>query len=226
MTLFISLLPFYLLGNFHCLGMCGPLVFMLGTHRYRNAYFFGRLTSYALTGWVAGELGALLHLFLQQWHLAASMSYLFALLSFAIALQLLLGWRPIPTQFLFRYLAPMQRSFSLLLLRDGPWPAFLFGFFTVALPCGQTLLVFSACALNGVGWVGLLNGAAFALLTSPSLWVAMQAQGLFKGLRMYYNTVLGYCALLAGTLALLRGLAEENLIPHLVLSAQYHIVLY
>ena len=47
---------------------------LLGQHRYRFFYFFGRLVSFSLAGLVAGELGAVLHLFLKHYYLAEIVS--------------------------------------------------------------------------------------------------------------------------------------------------------
>jgi sulfite exporter TauE/SafE len=66
MTLLLAMLPYYLLGNLHCLGMCGPLTMMLGAHRFRYFYFAGRLFSFTLAGGIAGELGAVLNVFFNQ----------------------------------------------------------------------------------------------------------------------------------------------------------------
>lgn len=225
MTLFLSLFPVYLLGNLHCLGMCGPLVVMLGQNPYRHLYFLGRLTSYSLAGYAAGELGLLLHIFLQQYHIAAAASFSFGALFIALALA---EWRgkPLTSPWLRKKMAPLTQSLTILLLKEEAWPAFLFGFFTLLLPCGQTLLVFSACALYGDGLVGFINGAAFALFTSPSLVAAMQMQPLLKHLKNRYRTSLALCAILVAGLAFCRGMAEMGLIPHLLLSETYHIVIY
>src|SRR5271154_4934849 len=77
MALFFALLPLYLLGNFHCLGMCGPLVFMIGQHRYRYFYFLGRLLSFTLAGMAAGEIGFLVNSFFQTYHISAAASAIF-----------------------------------------------------------------------------------------------------------------------------------------------------
>lgn len=225
MTLFLSLFPVYLLGNLHCLGMCGPLVMMLGQNPYRHLYFLGRLSSYALAGYIAGELGFLLHRFLQQYHIAAAASFAFAAAFLWLAIS---EWRgkPLSSPWLRKKLAPLTQSLTVLLLKEEAWPAFLFGFFTLFLPCGQTLLVFSACALYGDGLVGLANGAALALLTSPSLLAAMQMQPLIKRLKTYYHESLACCAVLIAGLAFCRGMAEVGMIPHLILSETYHIVIY
>lgn len=225
MPLFLSLLPLYLMGNLHCMGMCGPLVMLIGQHRTRYYYFLGRIVSFSLAGGLAGALGAVLHTYLQAYHISATASFLFALLAWIVAVGALLNWHlpalPINTGF-----AQVQRSLSLLLLRDQPWPSFLFGFFTVTLPCGQTAVVFTACALFGDGLVGLLNGLAFALLTTPSLFMAMQARTFFQRMRKHYNMGLGVSAIFIGALSFCRGCAEMGWIPHLVLNAHYHVVLY
>ncbi|MDX1602871.1 MAG: sulfite exporter TauE/SafE family protein, partial [Salinimicrobium sediminis] len=64
-----------ILGSFHCIGMCGPIAFMLPVSRDNKVkkflqiflYHFGRLLSYSLIGLAFGLLGKSLNLFgLQQ----------------------------------------------------------------------------------------------------------------------------------------------------------------
>jgi len=222
MNLFLMLLPTYLLGNFHCIGMCGPLVMMLGRHRYRYWYFLGRTCSFSLAGMVAGGLGAVIDVVLNMYHISAFTSFLFGSIIIGGGILAIFNI-PIPIPRLFH---GINRNMSLLLLRDHRFPTFLFGFATVFLPCGQTLIVFSACALSGSPWIGLINGCLFALLTSPSLFIAMQAHQLFQRTKVYANKLMGLCALFVGVLACFRGLAELEVIPHFVLYAKYHIVLY
>lgn len=226
MTLFFTLLPVYLLGNVHCLGMCGPLVLMIGQHRFRNLYFLGRLLSFGIAGMIAGELGAVLNVFLNYYHISAAASFLFGTIIFIIGLQSFgyIHWQ------ILKPSSKINHFISSLLLKDTGWTTFLFGFFTVLLPCGQTLIVFSACALSGDPLVGLINGMALAALTSPALFMAMRAHVLFKKVKHYYNAALGVCSLIIGTLAICRGFAEMGFIPHFVLnpdsSPTFHIVIY
>jgi len=222
MNIFLMLLPTYILGNLHCMGMCGPLVMMLGRHRYRYWYFLGRTLSFTLAGMLAGGLGAVIDVFLNQYHISALTSIIFGLVILGAGICAILKI-PLPTSRFFR---GINHNLSLLLLRDHKLSTFLFGFATVFLPCGQTLIVFSACALSGSPWVGLANGFLFALLTSPSLFFAMQAHQVFKSVKVHANTLMGVCAVVVGLLACLRGLAELELITHVVLNAKYHIVLY
>jgi len=228
MTTLLTMLPFYLLGNLHCIGMCGPLVMMLGHHRYRYFYFLGRTLSFTLAGMAAGEAGALFHFFLQQYHISAVACFLFGGIISLIGLFTLTGHHYPGYNLISKKTTTISQTLSLLVLKDRMWPTFLFGFFTVALPCGQSLIVFSACALSGSLWIGMVNGFAFALLTSPSLFFAMRAHSFLSHLKKHYQTILGILALIVGTLTFCRGLADLQLIPHLVLnvSSEYHIVIY
>lgn len=228
MTLFLSLLPLYIFGNLHCLGMCGPLVMLIGRHRFRHFYFLGRTLSFSLAGFAAGEMGAVLHIFLKQYFLAEIGSLICGFLMIGYGVMKLFQFqnRPLSSS----PLSPFHRWVSQLMLKDTGWSTFLFGFFTVALPCGQTLIVFSACALAANGGVGLFNGLAFALLTSPSLIVAMNLSTFLKKFKQYDQMVLGGCAIVVGAIACCRGFAEMGMIPHLILnpnaSMHYHLVIY
>ncbi len=231
MTLFFSLLPLYIFGNLHCIGMCGPLVMLLGQHQYRFFYFFGRIFSFSLAGMIAGELGAVLHLLLKQYYLAEMISLGCGMGMIGWGIFKMSEWKR--KQTLIKKSSPLnsfQKWVSTLLLKDTGWAAFLFGFFTVLLPCGQTLVVFSACALAGNGWIGLGNGFAFSLLTTPSLVLAMHALSFFKKYKHYDRGILGGSAIIVGLLACFRGLAEMGLISHLILNPDapnsYHLVIY
>lgn len=226
MALFLMMFPFYLMGNLHCIGMCGPLVVMIGRHRYRYAYFFGRLLSFGLAGMAAGEAGAVLQGTLQVYHLPELLTFTLGIFMLGVSVANWTGWTPS-----FRMPSFFRRashSISLLMLKDTILTTFLFGLFTVALPCGQSLVVFSACALAGDAWVGLFNGVAFALLTTPSLWVAMNAMHWFRDARMNYRQFIAWAAFFAGIMAICRGLADLEMIPHLAIggASPYHIVFY
>jgi sulfite exporter TauE/SafE len=230
MTLLVAMLPFYLLGNLHCLGMCGPLAMMLGKHRYRFYYFGGRLLSFTLAGALAGEIGAVINVFFNAYHVGAAASLLFGSAIFMMGLFGLFG-RSYPGQaYIGKLMARANGPLSLLMLRDLPLATFMFGFLAIALPCGQSLVVFSACALSGSVWVGMINGFAFAALTSPSLYFAMNAHAFLGAAKKYYNSVSSVMTLLVGIIALCRAFAELDLIPHVAWSLPvvdtFHIALF
>ena len=230
MTLFLSLLPIYLFGNLHCIGMCGPLVMMIGRHRFRYFYFLGRTLSFSLAGLIAGGVGSVLGVIFQEYFIGAFISFICGLVIFAIGSCYIFNWNFPYMKILAKKIAPFNNKLSLLILKDRPLATFLFGFFTIFLPCGQTIIVFSACALYGSGFVGLINGLFFALLTSPALYISMQTHRLFFKARQNYHILIGVSAVIVGTLAIFRGLADLDVISHYVVNPQaspeYHLVIY
>jgi sulfite exporter TauE/SafE len=181
---------------------------MLSAHRYRNCYFIGRLAAFSLAGAVAGEAGAVINTFFHYYHLSAASSILFGSLMITISLSSLFESSFPGQMWLAKRFSKINSSLTLLILRDKPLATFLFGFLTISLPCGQSLLVFSACALSGSMPIGLLNGFFFALLTSPSLLFSMHLHTIIKRHKKYYLQLTNLLALLVGIGALCRGLAE------------------
>lgn len=226
MALLLSMMPIYLFGNLHCMGMCGPLVMLLGKSEFRHFYFLGRLLSFTCAGTLAGGFGAVIGILLHELHIPIVASFLFGGTTALLGITILLKSHYPGQDQLAKLLAPLSQKLCSSLLKEKPFSTFLFGFFTILLPCGQTLIVYSACALSGDILTGTLNGFAFALLTSPSLFLAMQARKTFSFAKKYYNHLIGWSAILVGTLACLRGLAEIGFIEHFVLNTNYHIVLY
>lgn len=219
MTLFLAMLPVYLLGNLHCAGMCGPLVLLIGGHRFRWLYFLGRTLSFATAGLIAGSFGAVINFALRDWFVPAVASLLFGGVLFSWGLCHLFGWR------LSLFGKGLQGATARLFGRLVETPL-LFGLVTALLPCGQSLLVFSACAVEGSPAAGMMNGLAFALFTSPALMAAMGARHWIKRFRGSAHTVTAILALLIGAVALCRGFADLEWIPHLLLVPKLHIALY
>lgn len=229
MALFMAMLPLYFLGNIHCLGMCGPLAALLGSHRFRWFYLWGRLLSFGLAGFIAGEAGAVLQLLFQGWHLSGMVTLLFGLAMALFGVAYAAGYSLPGIALISKKAAPLHQKISLFLLKDTPQALFLFGAATILLPCGQSLLVFSACALAQDAWVGLGNGLAFAALTSPALFLAMQAHLLLRFASSHYRNIVACSAFLVGLLAVLRGSADLGIIDHWSLYGRdgfYHIVIY
>lgn len=211
MTLTLSLLPLFVTGNLHCLGMCGPLVHTLSLHRFKYYYLLGRLCSYTLAGGLSGALGFL-----------ASFGG-FASLSIAIGFFLIiLAFNQIyPLH--FKWPAP---NFIRLIMRDTPLSVFSFGALTLFLPCGQTLIVFAALALSGSFWIGAINGFLFALLTSPSLVLAMKIKRWMPQSHKIAKAIAFATSFAIGLISVLRGLADLGYVKHLTLSESFHIVLF
>ena len=214
-------MPLYLLGNLHCIGMCGPIVAFLGRHRYRYFYFLGRLTSFSFVGLISGEMGILITALLKKVHVPALFSFAIGIVIISFGFSSLLQLAYPGQRVLAKAGGRLSFSLSKHLTKESPWPLFLFGFCTILLPCGQIVVVFSAIALMQSAPLGLLNGFLFALLTSPSLLLAMRASSFLK--KWNYRTLMGIAMLIVGMLAILRGLADLGVISHLGKS---HLVIY
>lgn len=224
--LILSMIPLYLIGNFHCMGMCGPLVAFLGRHPNRRAYFLGRIVAFTLAGLIAGEVGAVINHLAHLSHLSSIVTLSMALLFFCVSLTFLFNITLPKVGWVNERLRIISLSLSKLMLRERFFPIFLFGLATILLPCGQSLMVFSFSALTQDAMLGALNALLFATLTTPSLWVAMHATQFFKQANRYYRPLMGICLMLISTLTLLRGLADLEIVPHLVINEQTHFIIY
>ncbi len=225
MNLLLSLLPLFILGNIHCASMCGPLVALLSTHPFRWLYFLGRLLAFSLAGLFSAEMGMFLFQFLYRYHVAALFSLLCGVGIFLSGCALLAHFSLPGMSGFNRFTMRLSWRFSHLLSKRTAQGTFLFGLLTVLLPCGQTMVVFSACALEGDPLTGLGVGSIFALLTSPALIAAMHTRLLFPKGKRLAQIGLGLSIVMVGALACLRGLAELDYIPH-VGYEKLHLVLY
>lgn len=182
MQLYTWLLPFYISGNLHCFGMCGPLAFMLAKQKYRCLYLVGRIVSFALAGFLSGLLGQGLGSLLEPFQiprlLSLGMSCFFLALGFH-ELGISPSYMPKPIQ---AWLSRLSLEMAIWVQKGKPSSLFLFGLATILLPCGQSWMLFSALALYADSLSGAFNGAIFALCTSPSLYLAMVLPSLSRQL--------------------------------------------
>lgn len=223
MTLLLTMLPFYLFGNLHCLGMCGPMALFLSHSPFRYYYLLGRLISFTLAGTIAGGLGEVIGIYLQNFYLSGLFSISVGLLFILSAYLSFFGtWGGIGI-WLKQFVNKIEIQFHSKLDLQRAYPLFTFGFLTIALPCGQTLFVYSACALSGSVFIGTLNGFVFGVLTTPALFMAMQAKKQLRSWLPYYRFVAFSSLMLVGGLALLRGFADFGWIAHLNVGS---IVIY
>lgn len=206
MSLFFAMFPIYLLGNFHCIGMCGPLVALLGKHPQRAWYLWGRIASFTLFGMLAGTLSESLQLFFRETGLSGFLSIVLGggLVFFALfsrSKHFLPSWLGWISQLL-------ELRFASLMTKNRWHATFLFGFLTLALPCGQSLMVLSTSALIGSPIWGALNALLFALLTSPSLWLAMEAHGRLRKYRERAEWWVCLWTVAVGLIGIWRGVVE------------------
>lgn len=201
-----------LLGSFHCIGMCGPIAFMLPVDRSNTfkkfsqtlIYHFGRLLAYAMIGLVFGLVGKSLYLFGFQQQL----SIVIGLVMILIVL--------IPQNIFQRYnfSKPIYRVVNNLKTKMGQAfkkktaDTFLtIGFLNGFLPCGLVYMaVFGALASNSA-LKGSLYMILFGLGTVPMMTLAIYLGKFINSkVKQRIQKAIPIMVVIIGVLFILRGL--------------------
>ncbi len=224
----LSALLLGLLGSFHCVGMCGPIAFMLPVSRDSKLkkfaqvllYHSGRLLAYSLIGLVFGMLGKSLNLFgLQQYLSITTGVIMIAVVS-------------LPSQKFRKYnftapltlfIGKIKSSLGAALKKKTPDTFFTIGFLNGFLPCGLVYMaVFGAVALGSVG-EGSLYMLLFGVGTIPLMTSAVYFSGLLTHfMRKRIRQVIPVFVVAIGLLFILRGLGLG--IPYLSPAPVTHMV--
>jgi sulfite exporter TauE/SafE len=224
--IYLSLLLTGAMGSLgHCLGMCGPLVLMVGA-QFRSGnlqplpahlgYQGARIGIYALLGAMVGLAGSWLG-FGKNWTHFAGVASLLLGLGVVLLGMGYLGWLPV------RRLEGggqwVGRAMSEVLQRRGLAGAILMGGLNGLLPCG---LVYSALLMTSSAG-GILPGAVgmlvFGIGTLPALLlVSLGPWALSAGARQTLSRLAGLFIALVGGQMILRGLAALGFIQHLKLG--------
>ena len=208
----ISALILGILGSFHCVGMCGPIAFMLPVSRDNQLkkflqiflYHFGRLLAYSIIGLAFGLVGKSLNLFGIQQQLSIGIGVLMILV-------ILMPSRQFQkfnfSQPLYRLIGKIKTSLGAALKRKTPDTFFTIGFLNGFLPCGLVYMaVFGAIAAGS-----LFNGSLYMLLfglgTIPLMTTAVYFSSLLGGkMRKKVQRFIPVFVVVIGILFIIRGL--------------------
>ena len=205
-------LIFGLLGSFHCVGMCGPIAFLLPLDRKSQSkrvlqllsYHAGRLFTYGFIGFVFGLVGKSLNLFgIQQ-----QLSIIIGIGMIAMIL--------IPSKIFNRYnfsrpiytaVSKVKSAMGKELKKKNPGTFFTIGFLNGLLPCGLVYMaVFGALASGGSGY-GALYMVFFGLGTIPLMTTAIYLGNFLKGkAKQRILKIIPVFVVVIGLLFILRGL--------------------
>lgn len=208
----ISALIFGLLGSFHCVGMCGPIAFLLPLDRTNTVkkttqifvYHFGRLIAYSLIGLIFGLIGSSLNLFGMQQQLSIAIGLLMILVMIT----------PARTFNKYNFSKPVYKIISKVKsalgkeLKKKSVDTFLtIGFLNGLLPCG---LVYMA-VLGAIGSGGAIEGgfymAVFGVGTIPLMTTAIYLGNFLSGkVRQHIRRAIPVFVIFMGCLFVLRGL--------------------
>ncbi|WP_372744455.1 sulfite exporter TauE/SafE family protein [Lutibacter sp.] len=201
-----------LAGSFHCIGMCGPIAFVLPVDRSSKLklsfqtflYHFGRLISYSIIGILFGSIGKGLYLAGFQQRL----SILVGILMIVIVI--------IPVSIfnkfnfskpLYRIIGKIKQQLGLYLNKKSNKSLFLIGFFNGFLPCGLVYMALIGSISTGNALNGGLYMFLFGLGTIPLMTAAILL-GNFVNLtvRKKIQKAIPVFVVIIGILFILRGL--------------------
>ncbi|GAA4961572.1 sulfite exporter TauE/SafE family protein [Algibacter aquimarinus] len=217
-----------LLGSFHCVGMCGPIAFMLPVDRTNQVkkisqigiYHFGRLIAYSLIGLVFGLIGKSLFIFGYQQQLSIIIGILMILVVVI----------PQKTFNKYNFSKPIYNIISKvksalgLALKKKTMDTFLtIGFLNGFLPCGLVYMALFAAMASGNAASGSLYMAVFGVGTIPLMTTAIYFSHFLKGTaRQRIQKAIPIFVVIIGALFILRGLGLG--IPYLSPTPVYDLV--
>ena len=201
-----------LLGSFHCIGMCGPIAFVLPvdkTSRSRTflgsvLYQIGRLLSYGLIGVLFGLLGRGLYLAGFQQRLSILIGVVMILIVLVPAKQLS---RFAISRPLYRLIGQVKSKLGLYLNKTSYKALFLIGFFNGFLPCGLVYMALLGSVSTGNAVEGALYMIVFGLGTVPLMTAAIYLGNFLKiSVRKRIQRAIPIFVVIIGILFILRGM--------------------
>ena len=217
-----------LLGSFHCIGMCGPIAFMLPVDRSNSVkkisqiaiYHFGRLLAYSIIGLIFGLIGKSLYIFGYQQQLSIIIG-VFMILVVVI---------PQKTFNKYNFSKPIYKVISKVksalgsALKKKTMDTFLtIGFLNGFLPCGLVYMALFAAMAGGNAANGSLYMAVFGFGTIPLMTTAIYFSHFLKGTaRQRIQKIIPIFVVLIGALFILRGLGLG--IPYISPAPVYDMV--
>lgn len=201
-----------LLGSFHCVGMCGPIAFMLPVDRSHTlkkitqifTYHFGRLMAYSLIGLVFGLVGKSLYLFgIQQ-----QLSIAIGLIMIVIVL--------IPTRTFNKYnfskpiyklISKVKSALGQALKKKTADTFLTIGFLNGFLPCGLVYIAVFGSLASVSALQGTLYMFLFGLGTIPLMTTAIYlGKFLNVNIKQRIQKAVPVFVVIIGLLFVIRGL--------------------
>lgn len=208
----VSALVLGFLGSLHCLGMCGPIAFMLPLERESKAkkllqlsiYHFGRMLSYGIMGLIFGFVGKGLYLFGFQQKLSIVIGGVMILLVL------------LPSKYIKRFslvkpvygiMAKVKSGLGQELKKRTPDTFLTIGFLNGFLPCGLVYMALLGAIALGNPWQGGLYMMLFGIGTIPLMSSAVLFSGLLKGTaKRRVQRMIPVFVVVIGALFIVRGL--------------------
>ena len=176
---------FGLVGSLHCVGMCGPIAFLLPVDRsnsYKKVgqislYHLGRLFTYTVLGLLFGWLGKGLYLFGFQQQLS---------IAIGIIMLIVILWprqnvlKVTFTKPIYRLISKVKSSLGSALKKKTADTFFTIGFLNGFLPCGLVYMAIFAAIASGSVIMGGFYMFLFGLGTIPLMTTAIYMSGVLS----------------------------------------------
>ena len=208
----ISALIFGLLGSFHCIGMCGPIAFLLPLDRDSKLkkslqiflYHSGRLFSYGIIGLAFGIVGKSLSLFGLQQQLSIIIGIIMLLL--VLIPKRRLG-KLNPENVGFKFVTNLKNHLGKELRKKKPDTYFTVGFLNGFLPCGLVYMAVLGAIAGGTTVHGTLYMVVFGIGTIPLMTSAIWISNIISvKSRKYIRRLIPVFVGLIAVLFILRGM--------------------
>ncbi len=211
MILMWSAILMGLVGNLHCLGMCGPIALAVpsvGTSEGKRilgvlTYNAGRILIYGVIGAVFGLLGSTINLMGFQ-------QYFSIILGSLIVLAVLVPWwvkkMDIIQKPLFGALVKMKGLFQKQFAKGTFGSVFVIGLFNGLLPCGLVYMAAAGAVVVGSHWHGALYMVLFGIGTLPVMFgLPYLGRFMSNAIRTRFRKLVPVTLLAFGILLILRG---------------------
>lgn len=207
----ISALILGLLGSFHCIGMCGPIAFMLPVDRKNQikqffqilSYHLGRLITYSLIGLLFGLLGKGFQLFGFQQQISIITG---ALMILVIVLPKFFQKIKI-AQSITILIGKVKSALGKELANKQNNTFFTIGFLNGFLPCGLVYMAVLGAISTSNALMGSLYMFLFGLGTIPLMSAVVYLGNFANGMfRKRIQQIIPIVVIAIGMLFILRGL--------------------
>jgi sulfite exporter TauE/SafE len=209
--MYLSALIFGLLGSFHCVGMCGPIAFMLPIDRENKtkgffqilSYHFGRLFTYSFIGLLFGFLGKGFYLFGFQQQISIIIGALMILFILFPKIFKKVNFSKSISNIIFK----VKNSLGKELKKKRNDTFFTIGFLNGFLPCGLVYMAVLGALATTNAFSGSLYMFLFGLGTIPLMTAVVYLGNFTKGtFRSRVQKVIPIVVVFIGVLFILRGL--------------------
>jgi len=210
---FITPLTIGLIGSFHCIGMCGPIVVALPLKKHNLLskitgailYNSGRVFTYSVIGILFGLLGRGIHLAgFQQWTsiILGIVMIITVLFPYFFREKITIG--SLFSGFASRLIVRLKRLFT-----DRSYSSLLMiGILNGLLPCGLVYVAVAGAINSGTVVSGAFFMMFFGIGTIPLLLVAILAGNLIGyQVRSKMLKIVPYFVFMLGVLFILRGMS-------------------